>query len=259
METKLKLNELAEVTSTISSVTKKLEDLEEGQFQAILSTGDIDRHGEIVSIKGLIIPKGQVMKMYYNHQTYGEHMPIGVWKRVWKQNGQLLGLGEIDLDDEFAKKIYNKIVKGHIDSISIGFYPQEFDGETITWTKSTLVEASVVAEPANVAAKITQKALEEQENLEKSIVLRLKENGVDIEENSDTFKSNPDVNDEKQNALETAVKDLMQRVGKVEEAHKQSTTEPSKDNIVKLRLAGKEADKAAGHLNTVLKLKLSEK
>jgi len=260
MNTKLKINELAQVTTKISAVTKKLQDLEEGQFQAVLSTSDIDRHGEIVSISGIIIPKDQTIKMYYNHQTYGENMPIGKWIRVWKQNGVLMGIGEIDMEDEFAVKIYKKILKGYIDSISIGFYPQEFDGETITWTKSTLVEASVVAEPANVAAKITQKELKELESIERSIKLSLKKKGVDIEKLRVTFTSNTDSDANKSpDDIEAAVKDLTNRVKSVEDAHKQSIDEPSKRNIISFRLTAKQADKAVEVLNKAIKFKLSEK
>lgn len=141
-----------------SLVITKAKQLPHGQFEAILSTDDLDRHGEHVSIKGIEIPK-QIIKMYYNHETSGANLPIGKWLKVWKKDGKLWGHGEIDLEDDFAVKVYKKVLKGIIDSISIGFYPKEYDGETSTWTLSTLVEASVVAEPANVNAVITSKEL----------------------------------------------------------------------------------------------------
>ena len=169
----IKANTLTQVNSTFT--VTKAKDLPEGQFEAVLSTEDLDRHGEIVSIKGLIIPKDQVIKMYYNHMTYGEALPIGKWLRIWKKNGVLMGLGEIDLEDDFAVKVGKKIKAGYLDSISIGFYPQEYDGESSVWTKSTLVEASVVAEPANVNAKITSKALGyTEEEFDKSFKVSLK-------------------------------------------------------------------------------------
>lgn len=151
-------------------VITKAKELPHGQFEAILSTDDLDRHGEHVDIKGIKIPAGQVIKMYYNHETTGQSLPIGKWLKVWKKDGKLYGLGEVDLEDEFAVKVYKKIKNGFIDSISIGFYPEEYDGESSTWTKSTLVEASVVAEPANVNAVITSKDLGfSNEDFEKSL------------------------------------------------------------------------------------------
>lgn len=141
-------------------VVKQDSQLPHGQFEAILSTDDLDRHGEHVAVDGVEIPKGRTIKMYYNHETTGEKLPIGKWLKIWKKDGKLYGQGQIDMEDEFAVKVYKKVLGGFLDSISIGFYPLEFDGDTSTWTKSTLVEASVVAEPANTSAVITSKKLD---------------------------------------------------------------------------------------------------
>lgn len=252
----LKQNDVANVT-TVIVVNKKAQNLEEGQFEAVLSTSDLDRHGEHVSIAGLTVPKGQTIKMYYNHQTYGDAMPIGKWLKIWKQNGVLMGLGEIDMDDPFAAKIYNKILKGYIDSISIGFRALEFDGENDTWTKTTLVEASVVAEPANVAARVTQKELAEfNESLKESLLKK----GVDKKIIDDTFSGNTDKNaDKSTDEIKAAVKDLTDRVKAVEDAHQETIENPTeKKQIIKLRLAGKQADKSVERLNTVIRIKLAE-
>lgn len=254
---KIKQNEVSSVV-TVITVNKKVQNLEEGQFEAVLSTSDLDRHGEHVSISGLTIPKDQTLKMYYNHQTYGDAMPIGKWLRIWKQNGKLMGIGEIDLEDPFAVKIYKKILKGYIDSISIGFRALEFDGDNSTWTKTTLVEASVVAEPANVAARVTQK---EMSDFEESLKLSLKQKGIDEVEIDDTLTGNDDesADESDEDEIKATVKDLIDRVSEVEEAQKQSTAEPTTRNIIKLRLVAKEADKTIEKLNTVIRIKLSEK
>jgi HK97 family phage prohead protease len=169
-----KQDNLTHISSHIT-VTKAKE-LPNGEFEAVLSTDDLDRHGERVSIKGLAIPKGRTIKMYYNHKTTGESIPIGTWPRIWKsKDGKLMGRGKIDLLDDFEIKIDKKIKLGTLDSISIGFYPQEFDGESSTWTKSELVEASVVAEPANTSAVVTAKELQiTDEEVKKAIKVRLK-------------------------------------------------------------------------------------
>jgi len=173
-------NNLARIQS--ATTITKAKSLPNGQFEAVLSTEDLDRHGERVSIKGLEIPKNQIIKMYYNHETNGENLPIGKWLKVYKKNNQLVGLGEVDLEDEFAVKVYKKIMGGFIDSISIGFYPQEYDGENSTWTKSTLVEASVVAEPANVNAQIFNKDLGfTQAEFKKLLKVKLKDAEEDPE------------------------------------------------------------------------------
>lgn len=187
-------------------VIQKAKELPHGQFEAVLSTEDIDRHGEIVSIKGIQVPKDQVIKMYYNHQTNGDALPIGKWLKIWKKNGVLMGLGEVDLEDDFALKVYKKVKNGFIDSISIGFYPQEYDGETATWTKSTLVEASVVAEPANTSAKITSKELGfTQEEFEQSLTVKLKQ----AEESSDEEDGEEEATVEVKQIVKGAVQDVL--------------------------------------------------
>jgi HK97 family phage prohead protease len=275
--------------STRLTVTKA-KSLPHGQFEAILSTDDLDRHGEKVSQTGLNIPKDQTIKMYYNHETNGTSLPIGKWNKVWKSAGKLMGLGEIDIEDEFAVKVYKKILKGYIDSISIGFFPQEFDGETATWTKSTLVEASVVAEPANVAARITSKDLGfSQEEFNKSLKVKLKEvvlepaedpfvgepgtppqsavssnaphDGVapptegDDNENTDDNSKDGAVHDE----LKAAFEELKSRMDALEAAKNSPTDEPtSKKQLINVRLAFKQVGQIADNGNRIMRIKLKE-
>lgn len=232
------------LTKVSSKLTIEKKDLPHGQFQAVLATGDLDRHGEHVSVKGMSIPKDQTIKMYYNHETNGLSLPIGIWNRVWKSGDQLKGIGEADLDDEFAVKVYKKIQKGYIDSISVGFYPEEFDGEDSTWTKSELVEASVVAEPANPKAQITAKELGlDQDEFDKQLKERSENNGKDAAVDTE---------------LQGAVEELKSRVGSVEEALQASAENPATESHIRVRMAGKKVDQAAEALNKKLKVRLRE-
>lgn len=229
------------ITRANSKLVINKKDLPHGKFQATLSTGDLDRHGERVAVKGIKVPKGQTIKMYYNHETNGMSLPIGIWERVWKSGEELKGVGEIDLDDDFAVKVYKKILKGHIDSISIGFYPQEFDGETSTWTQSELVEASVVAEPANPKAQITAKDFDmSEEDFKKSL--------KDRQESGEVAAADSE--------LQSAFEVLKSRVGAVEEALKASAENPATEQLIRVRQAGKQVDQAADNLNKTLKVKL---
>jgi HK97 family phage prohead protease len=184
---------------TVKVTLTKAQDTADGQFEAVLSTADLDRHGERVSITGMTVPKGRVMKMYYNHETNGMNLPIGKWLKVWKSAGVLKGQGQIDMEDDFAVKVYKKIKNGFIDSISVGFYPQEFDGETSTWTRSELVEASVVAEPANINAVITSKLGFTEDEFNRSLKVKLKEAkglDADVEEVDEDEESEDNPNSE---------------------------------------------------------------
>lgn len=271
-----------------SLVITKAKSLPHGQFEAVLSTDDLDRHGEHVSIAGLTIPKNQVIKMYYNHETNGANLPIGKWLKVWKKDGKLMGLGEIDLEDEFAVKVYKKVLKGIIDSISIGFYPTEYDGETATWTASTLVEASVVAEPANVNAVITQKELGfTQEEFKQSLKVKLKETKTDLEpdtavpaeeEEAPQFEEvSEEVAPGRTEAateepteelvveaaddtaeLKSAIEELKSKVGALEDAAEAANDSQSVKQLIKVRLAGKAVDQSAEALNQLIKVKLKD-
>jgi len=263
-----KQNTLEHVSSTL--IVTKAKELPHGQFEAVLSTEDLDRHGERVSIKGLAIPKNQVIKMYYNHLTNGTSLPIGKWLKVWKtSDGKLMGQGEVDLDDDFAVKILKKIHKGYLDSISIGFYPQEFDGDTSTWTKSVLVEGSVVAEPANVSAVITSKELGfTQDEFKQALKVKLKEFKEDdqivIEQTIDQtipIPENPEPSSKDGAAyaeLQTAYEELKSRLGAVEQTLSESTDTPAIKTLIKLRGEAKQVDKSAEALNRVIKVKLKE-
>lgn len=329
---KLKQDQLTHL-STQFSINKDAS-LPHGQFEAILSTETLDRHGEIVSIAGLEIPANQVIKMYYNHQTSGDALPIGKWLKVWKQDGKLMGLGQIDLNDEFAALVYSKIQNGFIDSISIGFFPREYDGETSTWTKSTLAEASVVAEPANVDAKITAKQLGfTEEEFETKLKVRLAEikqtdepeqvevktirkgavmdvlvarDKCDYMEDfyeviwafedayynpevpstdfgklltetvgilqtvaDGTYQDPEDDNEDSEDDFDgdeivlpvevlNALKTLKSKYGSLEAAVKATSEKPAMKQIIRVRMAGKEVDKASEDLNRVLKVTLKE-
>lgn len=254
MEEKLKQNQLARVQSTFT--VDKAKELPEGEFEAILSTEVLDRHGERVSIKGMTIPK-RTVRMYFNHLKWGETLPIGTWTRIWKtKDGKLMGRGKIDLVDEFERKIAAKIKSGTLDSISIGFMPKEWDANSDTWTKSELSEASVVNEPANPEALMTAKSQEEQADIDKS----LKEKLQVIEEGD----PEPDTETEPVEAgdsiaeLKAALEDLNSRQGALEEAMKAASENPAKKSLERVRVALKQVDKSAENANRIIKVKLKE-
>jgi HK97 family phage prohead protease len=270
---KLKQNKLEHISSVLKIKTKS-KDMPHGQFEAILTVEQLDRHGEIVAVKGVKVNKDQVYKMYYNHQTTGDALPIGKWIKIWKKDGVLMGRGEVDLEDDFAIKVYKKLLGGFIDSVSIGFYPQEYDSDSSTWTKSMLVEASLVAEPANVGAKVTQKDLGfTEEEFKKSLKVKLKEAKEDTEDNK--LEEKPEKKPEDKKPLEPpsappdvvvsadsiteikdAVDELKSKQGALEEAFKAANENPAMKTLIRVRVASKQVDQANEELTRVLKVKL---
>lgn len=261
----LKQNTLAKADTQL--VVNKAKQLPHGQFEAVLSTDALDNHGEKVSIKGIEVKKGKNYKMHYNHLTSGLNLPIGKWLKVWKSDNKLMGIGQIDLEDDFAVKIYKKILGGFIDSMSIGFFPKEYDGETSTWTLSRLHEASVVGEPANEEAVVTQKELGfTTDEFKQSLKVKLK--AVADEDENDTAEpaEEPEPPEEQRSEagaadnaeVKAAIEELKTKVGALEAAAKAANENQSVKKLIKVRLAGKEVDKSAESLNQVIKVKLKE-
>ena len=225
--------------------------LGEGEFIAVLSTGRLDRHGEHVQPEGGTVPN-RTIRMYFNHITWGEILPIGQCLKIWLDNGVWMGHGKIDLADDFEKKIYAKVQTGTLDSISIGFIPKAYDVETDTWTEWELSEASIVNEPANPDAVITSKS--ESAEIDEALKEKLAEKSEDNSEDSVVEEGSDNVAE-----MKTAIEDLYTKVGALEAAEKATNEGQSdKKQLIKVRLAAKAVDKSVESVNQILKIKLKE-
>ena len=101
--------------------------------------------------------------MLYNHnRSYAgktdDQLPIGRWKDLRIENGQLTGEPVFDENDEFARKIKQKYEDGILNACSMGFRPVEWSaepellkaGQTVaTVTRSLLLEISICDIPSN--------------------------------------------------------------------------------------------------------------
>jgi uncharacterized protein (UPF0335 family) len=102
--------------------------------------------------------------LLYDHtRRYGENndqiiLPIGRLNNLRKENSQLVGDPEFDLDDDFAKKVASKFEKGYLNAASPGFeiitlsdHPSVMlPGQKLpTVTQWRLKEVSITDIPAN--------------------------------------------------------------------------------------------------------------
>ena len=138
----------------------KVKDLGEGKLEAIISTDDIDRHGEIVDINGIDIKnyeKNPVVMWAHDYSL----PPIGktlsltkekIGKKMVLKTVMEFATGVSDLERE----VYNLYKGGFMNAFSIGFIP--LDEEENTYTKSELLEYSAVPIPANPNALLLAKA-----------------------------------------------------------------------------------------------------
>jgi hypothetical protein len=146
--------EIADVIKSNYPAEKFLESFKDigadtGVFEIIISTNDIDRHGEIVSQTGIEIDqylKNPVVLWAHDH----DELPIAIADKVYRKT---IGTQEVTIAEgrfaphAFAQEVRNLYELKMIRTASIGFIPKEWEGNMIT--KSELIEFSFVPVPAN--------------------------------------------------------------------------------------------------------------
>lgn len=120
-----------------------------GTFRMVISTDQVDRHGEIVNQDGW--QYDNYMKnavVLWGHDSYS--IPVGITDKLSMvvENGvkSLVAEGRFAAH-EFAQTLRKLYEDGMLRASSVGFIPLEYDGNTIT--KAELLEWSFVSIPAN--------------------------------------------------------------------------------------------------------------
>lgn len=171
----MKTNSLFKITDDIAkkfkdlfetdAFKKEMDSLKEttapdnGTFKMVISTDDVDRHGEIVSQDGWLTDN--YMKnavVLWGHENYS--IPVGITDKLSLEtvNGkkQLVAEGRF-AGHEFAQTLRQMYDAGMLKASSVGFIPLEFNGNIIT--KAELLEWSFVSIPANPFALDAAKAV----------------------------------------------------------------------------------------------------
>jgi hypothetical protein len=123
----------------------------------LISENNLNRYGYRVLLKGLLLKhfKGNPVMLYMHDRRI---LPIGRWKNLKIENGNLTAEPEFDMDDEFAAKIAGKVDRDFIRAVSVGILIHKWtedaqyhiEGkEHMTIIKSELLEASFVDIPAD--------------------------------------------------------------------------------------------------------------
>lgn len=152
------------VIKDFTTVTKAVGDR---QIRVIVSTGDVDRAGDIVDPNGIDFTayrKNPVVLYQHDHDE-----PIARCVEIGVVNGQVEAM--VQFPDEGAAedsdKVYNLIKAGVLNAVSIGFIPLEsvsLDPKD-SWgpkryTKCEIIEFSVVSVPANANALIIERTID---------------------------------------------------------------------------------------------------
>jgi len=130
------------------------EEKENDIYTFVVSTPEVDRYGTI------ILPSGIDYTAYLNNpivlaQHDSDEWPIGRCLGFAMNGENLEATIQIECITEEGKKLNKLINAGYVKAVSVGIIPKEYeektiDGQKVTiYTKSELVEFSVVSVPAN--------------------------------------------------------------------------------------------------------------
>lgn len=131
----------------IASMKAAPED-ETGRFKVVISTEDVDRHGESILLEGWDISfyeRNPVVLWAHDYSDF----PIGISEKVYKEDGKLVSEGRFApaAANPKAQQVRALYDAGMLNATSVGCIVQEMKGNVIT--KAQLLEFSFVPVPAN--------------------------------------------------------------------------------------------------------------
>lgn len=119
-----------------------------GTFEVVISTGDQDRHGEVIDPNGLSFDLYMMNPVVLWAHDYSD-LPIGVTEEIAKKDGQTVAKGRFapaaaNPKAQQVRQLYDAKIQR---ATSVGGIAHETEGNTIT--KFELIEWSFVPVPAN--------------------------------------------------------------------------------------------------------------
>lgn len=139
------------------SFSSKVKDLGNGVMEAIISSEVLDRHGERIDIQGMSIKEYMKNPIVADGHDYDKPSVGRTLKLTKTADRKLIAKFEWAKDiSERAKLLYNLYKDGFQFAFSIGFIPEEADGNV--YTKATMIEFSPVLIGANPEALLLAKS-----------------------------------------------------------------------------------------------------
>jgi len=134
-------------------------DVKKGTFEAVISSDAVARDDAIILTAGWQLDNFmRCPSILWGHDDLA--LPIGRALSVTKGEHELTAVGQIDLDDDHAAKIFRKLAKGFINATSVRWLPlktetRQLDGkDVLTFVEQELLEFSLVSVPADPQALI---------------------------------------------------------------------------------------------------------
>lgn len=151
---------------------EKANKLAEGEVEFIVSTDAWDSHGERINVAGINLKdykKNPVVLWAHD----GFNLPIAKTTKIWVEGNKLMARAKFYMKDEFPRKVYDYIVDGFLNAVSIGGMVEEWGADGMTIDRLTMKEFSVVPVPANQDALVAAKSLEGNQKAEMNGLARL--------------------------------------------------------------------------------------
>lgn len=137
-------------------VRVSLKKLEANQYQVIVATEDLDRHGEKLQLAGLETANYLKNPVVLVNHNYGDY-PIAKSVALEVKSGKLIATVELNEAHPDYLLLKKSLDNGFINTASIGFIAYAYDFEddnTLIWTESEMIEFSFVTVPANPEAQV---------------------------------------------------------------------------------------------------------
>lgn len=223
--------------------------LEGEDMMGIASAEIIDSDGDIVLIEGIDVFKYhnppqkniKVLASHMHNTISGEPSIIGRVERFWKTKVKV-GNSEVNalaFAFSFAKdsetdeltplaRAYKRLMPKYLDSFSVGMIVDDYEIEEATKgfrvLKSTLIEISAVAIPANAEAtvkkqiqKVFDEELDEEDKQEDIVFEEYKEEDIVEEEEKQEDPNTPnDIYEDVKNLIETGFASIEKRLDSIE-------------------------------------------
>jgi HK97 family phage prohead protease len=143
----------------LDNVSFKFEPNKPGIFSGYASTfNGVDAYGDTIvpgAYKKTIKKRARPVRMRWNH--FGPI--IGIWPSMEEDDKGLFVTGELTPDHSVAQNVYASMKHGAVDGLSIGYRAVKIEDHgngTRTLKEIELIEISIVEEPADLGAKITE-------------------------------------------------------------------------------------------------------
>lgn len=152
---------------SLGFATAKLKSIDEALRTAefVISSGEIDRYGEIVDPAAFdaqtieaFMANPVALAAHQHSGLNGECTVVGTWLAIRRDGNQTIGVCQFDTD-ELGEQYWGKVRRGKLKACSIGFIVRAWEMREVgtgeakrsvrVFTKIELIEISIVAVPAN--------------------------------------------------------------------------------------------------------------